>query len=271
MDYSSYHNHTTYCDGKNTAEDMVLAAIAKGCKYFGISEHSHTSVPFDVGNLTSETTREYLAEMRGLREKYTERITILTGIEQDALGDLPTDGADYVIGSTHFVCPGGDYRYVDDNEAGQRETIYRCYGGDKYAFAEDYFALESQVAVKTNADIIGHFDLINKNNEGERVFDTSHPRYRAAAIDSMTEILKTCRLFEVNTGAMYRVGRSEQYPQTWLLRELQARGGEVILSGDSHDCASIGYKFDEMAQLLRTCGFRYRMILTDAGFARVAL
>jgi histidinol-phosphatase (PHP family) len=271
MDYSSYHNHTTYGDGKNTAEEMILAAIGKGCEYFGISEHSHTSVPFDSQNLSPETTAEYFAELRALRDKYTDSIKLLIGLEQDAQGDLPTDGADYVIGSTHFVCPGGNYRYVDDNEAGQRETIYRCYGGDKYAFAEDYFALEATVGAKTNADIIGHFDLINKNNEGERVFDTAHPRYRAAAVESMSQLLKTHRLFEVNTGAMYRVGRTEQYPQTWLLRELRARGGEVILSGDSHDCASLGFCFDQMVDILRDCGFTHRVILTERGLVEVGL
>ena len=27
MKITNYHTHTTYCDGKNTAEEMVLAAI----------------------------------------------------------------------------------------------------------------------------------------------------------------------------------------------------------------------------------------------------
>jgi histidinol-phosphatase (PHP family) len=250
---------------------MLTAAIEKGYRAFGISEHSHTSVPIDSGNMNAESTPRYLAELRALKEKYAGKIELFTGIEQDALGDLPTDGADYVIGSTHFVCPNGEYRFVDDGANGQLETVKKHYGGDWYAFAEDYFRLEANVAVITKCNIVGHFDLVNKNNEGDRFFDTSHPRYRAAAIAALEEILKTQRLFEVNTGAMYRVLRTEQYPQTWLLRELLARGGEVILSSDSHDTASIGYKFAEMAELLKGVGFTHHKTLTRDGFADIKL
>ncbi|MDR0906472.1 MAG: histidinol-phosphatase, partial [Oscillospiraceae bacterium] len=63
----------------------------------------------------------------------------------------------------------------------------------------------------------------------------------------------------------------EQYPQTWLLRELHARGGEVILSGDSHNTDSLGYKFAEMTELLKSVGFRYRKTLTRGGWTDVEL
>ncbi|MDR0906013.1 MAG: PHP domain-containing protein, partial [Oscillospiraceae bacterium] len=181
-DFSNFHNHTTYADGANSCEEMITAAIANGYRAFGISEHSHTSAPNDSGNLTPESMPKYFAEMRALREKYADKIELFIGIEQDALGDLPTDGADYVVGSTHFVRPNGEYRFVDYGTDGQRETVENFYGGDWYAFAEDYFRLEAQVANITKCNIVGHFDLINKNNEGDCLFDPSHPRYRAAAI-----------------------------------------------------------------------------------------
>jgi histidinol-phosphatase (PHP family) len=113
--------------------------------------------------------------------------------------------------------------------------------------------------------------VLNKSNEGGCLFDTAHPRYRTAAISAMEQILETCRLFEVNTGAMYRVGRTEQYPQTWLLRELLERGGDVILSSDSHDAASLGFQFEEMETLLRAVGFTSRKTLTRDGFADIKL
>jgi histidinol-phosphatase (PHP family) len=268
---SNFHTHTTYADGSNSAEEMVLAAIEKGFTEFGISEHSHTSIEWDDYNMTPESTPRYFAEMRALKAKYAGQIDLFCGIEQDAYADLPTAGADYVIGSTHFIEKHGEFLVVDYGSAGQLENVKKHFGGDFYSFAEAYFAAEANVAVITKCDIVGHFDLINKNNEGGRLFDTAHPRYRAAAVAALEEILKTCRLFELNTGAMYRVGRTEPYPQPWLLRELRARGGEVILSSDSHDTASLGFWFAEAEELLRECGFRSRKNLTKGGWVDVAL
>ena len=31
MPYATYHNHTTFCDGQSTAEEMTQAAVAAGC------------------------------------------------------------------------------------------------------------------------------------------------------------------------------------------------------------------------------------------------
>jgi histidinol-phosphatase (PHP family) len=251
---------------------MVLAAARAGFESFGISEHSYVSVEKDeLANLTPESAPKFLAEMRGLKEKYADKLAVFAGIELDILGDATTDGFEYIIGSAHFIHKCGEYRFVDDGRDGQRITADRFFGGDFYAFAEEYYETESTVASVTNCDIVGHFDLINKNNEGGRLFDTASPRYRAAAVESMKEILKTQRLFELNTGAMYRIGRTAPYPEPWLLRELLERGGEVILSSDSHAVESIDYMFPEMEALLRSVGFKYRKILTTAGFTDIPL
>ena len=42
------HTHSTFCDGKNTPEEMVRAAIAKGFDAIGFS--SHFSLPEDDKN-----------------------------------------------------------------------------------------------------------------------------------------------------------------------------------------------------------------------------
>jgi histidinol-phosphatase (PHP family) len=250
---------------------MAAAAFRAGFESFGVSEHSHTNVKEDLTNLTPESVPVFLAEMRALRAEYAGRMEVFAGVEQDMLGDMTTDGFDYVIGAAHFIQKNGEIRFVDDGPDGQRETVRRLFGGDFYAFAEAYFEIVSGVARVTECDIIGHFDLISKNNEGGRQFDSENPRYRSAAVSAMAEIMKTRRLFEVNTGAMYRAERTEPYPQPWLLRELLARGGEVILASDSHRAESIAYKFHEMARLLRSIGFKYRKILTSRGFEDVPL
>ena len=46
----SVHTHSVLCDGKNTLPEMAAAAFAAGVRYFGVSGHSHTPIPWDVGN-----------------------------------------------------------------------------------------------------------------------------------------------------------------------------------------------------------------------------
>ena len=65
------HVHTTYCDGKDKAEDIVKTAIDKGLKTLGFSGHSYT--PMDTRYCMSiEGTREYIKEINILKEKYVD-------------------------------------------------------------------------------------------------------------------------------------------------------------------------------------------------------
>ena len=83
----NFHTHTTYCDGKETAEQMVQAAIAKGFTRLGFSGHGFNDFrPEDqeVWCMRPEDVPKYQAEVRALAEKYQDKIEILCGVEQDA-------------------------------------------------------------------------------------------------------------------------------------------------------------------------------------------
>ena len=120
---SNLHTHTTWCDGKNTAEEMVLSAIESGFDVLGFSGHSYTS--FDESYCMSrENTKIYRQEIRRLADVYRDQIRIFCGIEQDLFADDPvairqaacsapapdeaavpgkTAAYDYAIGSVHAV------------------------------------------------------------------------------------------------------------------------------------------------------------------------
>ena len=262
------HTHTKYVDGSLSAEEMITAALEKGCGSLGFSEHAY--IPFDAQySMTPEATYDYVKEINALKDKYSDRIEIFLGLERDFFSPIETDiKYDYIIGSVHYSNPSA---CVDNGAEKVKQTAERCYNGDFYAFAEDYFAAVSDIPGKTGADIIGHFDLLTKYNFDSDMFDETHPRYVAAALDAMEKIQKSCNLFEVNTGAMYRLGKREPYPSVFLLKELQKRGGEVIISSDSHDGESICYRYNEMRELLTSCGFKYMKVLTKNGFADVRI
>jgi len=268
--YQNLHTHTIYVDGLLTPEGMIKAALEKNCGSLGFSEHSY--VPSDKRySMNPHAALKYVSELNALKIKYAGTIEVFIGVEHDYYTAVPVEGLDYRIGAAHYVRIGDDFITIDAGAEHQKSMADKYFGGDYYAMAEAYFTTIGGIMDKTNADIIGHFDLIAKYNFNGRLFDENHPRYKAAALGAMDKILKDCKIFEVNTGMMYRFNKSEPYPSVLLLKELQKRGGEVILSSDSHDAESICYKFDEMQELLKTCGFKYIKRLTNNGFINIEI
>jgi len=263
--YQNLHTHTTYCDGELSALEMIKAAVAKGGSSIGFSEHSY--VVFDEEySMSLKDTPLYIDEVNTLKKKYEDTIEIFLGLEVDYFTEKVPGGLDYIIGTAHHVEKDGKYITVDGPAKHLHKMAHEYFGGDYYAMVESYFETVALVAEKTRADIIGHFDLIAKNNINESMFDEMHPRYIRAALDSMSRLLDNCKVFEVNTGAMYRKGKTMPYPSEFLLKELKKRGGEVLLSSDSHCAESLYYKFDEMLELIKSCGFSYIKRLTKDGF-----
>ena len=263
--YQNLHTHTTYCDGKQSAEDMIIAAIDRGGGSIGFSEHSF--VRFDPEySMPLADTPTYMAEINMLKEKYRDKIDVFLGLEADYFTDEMPEGLDYVIGSAHHIQKNGEHITVDATPERLEAARDKHFGGDFYLLAETYFETISDVVEKTKADIIGHFDLIKKHNENGRLFDESHPRYIDPAITALDKIIKNCSLFEINTGAMFRMGKAEQYPSVFLLKELKKRGGEILFTSDSHCTKSLYYKFDDMQELAKSCGFTHVKTLTTDGF-----
>ena len=265
MTLSNFHAHTTFCDGSESAEAMVKAAIEKGFEAFGLSGHAYMGFETDWC-MTPGGTVDFIAEMDRLKKQYCDKIVLFTGIEQDFFSTESTEGYDYVIGSVHYIKKNGEYLPVDDDEAVTIRDVTRHYGGDFYAYTRDYFSIIADIVPRTHPDFIGHFDLVTKFNEGGKLFDESDPRYINPALEALVAITETHKLFEINTGAMYRVGRTAPYPSAVLLKALKEHGGEIILSSDSHDGKSIGFKFDEAIALAKSCGFKTAKTLTAEGF-----
>ena len=94
------HTHTTWsADGKNTLEEMVAAAAARGYDYYAITDHSHY---LREGRLDAQ-----LEEIEAVRERFP-KLHILAGVEANIRGngevDVPVEdlaGLDWVVASVH--------------------------------------------------------------------------------------------------------------------------------------------------------------------------
>ena len=262
MIFANYHTHTTFCDGRDTPEQIVQEAIRLGCPAIGFSGHS--VAPYDYAGMTPEHEAQYRAEVHRLQAAYAGQIQILCGVEQDYWSDAATDGYDYVIGGVHYLRHGNEFRSVDGTPDILRSIVNDWYGGDWYAMAEEYYGLIGNLYEKTRCRVIAHFDLIEKFNEDGALFDRNDPRYRAAALGALERLRSAPVIFEINTGAISRGWRTTPYPAPWILQEIRARGGQIMINSDSHAADTITCAFADALKLALDCGFTRVKIITES-------
>ncbi|MBQ5911328.1 MAG: histidinol-phosphatase [Clostridia bacterium] len=269
MIIGDYHTHTTYCDGKNTPEEMLLAAIEKGLKYYGFSSHAHLKYD-ESWNMSHASQEEYIKEVLALKEKYKDKITVLLGCEYDLLSDNDLSKFSYVIGSCHSIIKDGKYLSVDHSEQTFNECVKIAYDGDYYAFVKDYYELIATAAQREEFTFIGHFDLISKFNYGYKYFDEDDQRYEMPMYRALDRLVKAGKTFELNTKLALSDKRTEPLPSTakWL-DALSECGGNIIINSDAHTTSRITDGFDEAKAFASKYGFNSSLILTPNGFEEI--
>ena len=94
------HMHSTYSDGQDSIEAMVLGCIQLGYEYIAITDHSENA---SAGRtVTLDQLAQQRDEIERLRERHPQ-ITILHGIEVDILADGRLDFADPILEGLDIV------------------------------------------------------------------------------------------------------------------------------------------------------------------------
>lgn len=266
---SNLHTHSTYCDGKNTPEETVDTAISLGFLSVGFSGHGYT--PFDSSFcMSQEDTKRYIQEINNLKKKYKDKIEIYLGLEADLLSEFDKNTFDYTIGSCHYVTVNGKHLPVDDSEEIMKENVKTYFNNSYLKYAENYFEQVSKLSI-ISPDIIGHFDLITKFNEGNKYFDENDKKYLDLAFCAIDTLIPKCNLFEVNTGAIARGYRSAPYPALPILKRLREKGAKFIITSDCHNAKNLDFYFREAQQLLKETGFSSAVVLSGGKFIETPL
>lgn len=264
------HTHTNLCDGADSPEEMILAALEKGFTSLGFSAHAYMPYSPTLAK-KGDRTEVYKKEIFSLKEKYKQQIQIYCGLEFDWHSPVSLEGFDYLIGSLHYMDFGGQILGFDRGLEETLNYVKTHFGSDGLLFAKRYYAELCRLPEKADFDILGHFDLITKNNEAGHFIDTSSKEYLHTGFETIHALKGKIPLFEVNTGAIARGYRTAPYPQMEFLKEFQACGYGAVITSDCHNKAYLDVFFKEAAQLLQQAGFRSKWILTDSGFREVGL
>lgn len=264
------HTHSTFCDGKDTPEEMVKAAMAQGYESIGFSGHSYAFFS-SYANITMDKQNAYVQEIKRLQQVYEGKFKIYLGLEVEMHSSLDLSDFDYLIGSVHYLKLGERYVGVDGNAEQKQAVIHRYFGGDGMAWVKEYFHQLAQLPEHGKFDFIAHFDLVSKCAEQVHLFDYDSDEYLRYATEAAEALRPHIPVFEVNTGAMARGYRSTPYPSPRITRMLKDLGFRPVITTDCHDAQKLGYGLAEAKQLLESAGFREHCIWTDDGFVPVKL
>ena len=268
--YQNLHTHTSYCDGKDSVEEMIQKAIGLGFDSIGFSGHSYMFYAPDH-SMSVEGTEAYKKEVRAMKEKYKGKIDIFLGIEFDIYSDQTLDGYEYAIGSVQYLKTEEGRKTFDIDLVGTIEYINKYYGGDGMRFAKAYYEAMASAPEYGNFDIIGHFDLLVKNNDKGGFIDEDSKAYKDLGFEAIHALKGKIPLFEVNTGTISRGYKKSPYPQMEFLKEFRENGFGATISSDCHDKRVLDCYFEESKELLREAGFNSFFVLTANGFEEVAL
>lgn len=264
------HTHCTFCDGKNTPEEMVLAAIEKGFTSLGFSSHSYNPYSKMFADIP-DRSQEYQQQIRMLQQTYKDKIQIYCGLEAEAVALPDPTGYDYLIGATHYFWIGDRCIGFDRSAEAVRTIVDTYFDGSGMAFARRYFETLAELLQQGHFDILAHFDIQAKNNERLALFDETDPTYLSMGFEAIDALAGKIPFFEVNTGGMARGYRSIPYPAPAFLRRLREKGFGAVITTDCHDANYLDFGYDTACALLQECGFREHYILTDTGFQAVPL
>ena len=265
------HTHTSYADGKDRPEEMIAEAKKRGFDSIGFSEHSFLKYSSYPNQLTPQKAVLYREEVRALAKKYRGEMDIFCGLEYDFYSEEDVKDYDYLIGSVHYLaCETGIYTF-DNGLADTRDYVDRHFGGDGLAFAKKYFETVARLPERGCFDIIGHFDLVSKNNDAGCFFDASAPTYLGLGMEAIHALRGKIPFFEVNTGAIARGYKTQPYPAMPFLKEFLACGFGAVITSDCHNRDFLDCGFDLAREMLSEAGFRSRFILTQNGFKEVAI
>lgn len=270
---SNCHTHTTFCDGNCTAEQMVQRAVELGFTSLGFSGHSPMNFRNDWA-MRADKLGEYFDFIETIKEKYKAEIEIYNGIELDADHiDIADFDFDFVIGSVHQLhCK--DKIYSIDNTA---EELKACvdteFDGDWTAMAKQYYSSVAKFVTAQKCNVVGHFDLIEKFNDENKLFNSNSAEYKMISSLYLERICYACPdiIFEVNTGAMYRCGNKNPYPAPFIMKQLKESNMRLTITSDAHCTQALDYAFDKAEKYCKSFGFDEVYILKSGNFEPIKI
>jgi histidinol-phosphatase (PHP family) len=254
---TSYHNHTRWSDGAESAERLFALAKEANFAEFGFTDHLVLD-PLGRTPRWSMDPTSVGAYLDGIGALKNGAPRVFAGLEIDWVPERVADIAavvadprlDFTIGSVHRI----DGQHVDTVADG----ITLLGPETRAAFFTRYWEEVRAMAQSGLFEVAGHLDL-PKKLLGKPVVDMCDAPGWEAALDA---IAASGTVVEVNTSGWSMPCR-EGYPSRRLLTACLTRGIPVTICGDAHRPEHLLAHFRDATELLREVGYREVALLGE--------
>jgi len=264
----SYHSHTNFSDGKNTAPEMVRRAKEIGFSEIGITDHlivhknMRQSPSCAVNQYMMQEAHIYNVSFAEILESFqrhcemlrqlskTENFPIRIGFEVDfftyngwleELDDfLARLDYDYVISGNHFVFDA------------DCETVYNLTDLPKLSddcgwykeMLQEHFKVMKQAVESRRFKFLAHLDYARRLGE-DICGAMSYQAEKLAVLDALAQ---TSTGMEISTKGLRRI--NDFFPAAWVLDAVAERNIAMVISDDAHRTSELGDAFDKAEQAL---------------------
>lgn len=263
MQKFSYHTHTDFSDGHNTAEEMIQQAVNLGWEEIGISDHlivhknmqqSKSWKRWSDNNKTRffhtefqplyDTYLRHNEVVRKVANKYNIKVRIGAEVDffvydgwQEEFAEFRRQvDLDYYISGNHFLQLENGNKFIDAKDVNLLDE-------DELDKAiRFHFSTIKQAAISRIFAFIAHIDYMRKLTICD---DNSYINEKLELIKALQE---SNTATEVSTKGLRKQGYF--YPADNILHELIKHSIPVIISDDAHKTSELGFEFLETENYL---------------------
>lgn len=258
----SLHNHSTYCDGKDSLTDMISAAANQRIQHFGLS--GHAPLPFDnKWSIDSiEKAKEYCKEIEKA-SKLFPNMNIYKALEADYIPNISHSfsylrkelNLDYIIGSVHLVKKGESLWFIDGPPKGYDEGLRKYFKGDIKSALKTYYMQINEMLDKEEFEILAHCDKVLMHNKDR--FITYEDSYHINLLkESLCLAAEKDVIIELNTRGLYKGLHNDYYPGRYIFPFLKEKNIRIMMSADGHEKNQISKGFKELKNEIDYYGLR---------------
>lgn len=250
---SDFHLHSSYsADSETDPVSQIERAISLGMREICFTDHHD----YDSANPENPFILDFsacLPHISQLSKKYQDRIRVNIGVElglqihekKELDHVVRSHSFDFIIGSSHLI-DGQDPYYPEFFDGRSEKEAYRRY----------FQVTLDRVRTLDCFDVFGHLDYIVRYGPSKNILDPYND-YQDYIDPILITLIEKGKGLECNTGG-FQYGLGHPNPTETILKRYRELGGEILTVGsDAHKPESLGYEFQKLPSLLKSCGFHY--------------